>query len=160
MRNACFLIACITALAAPAGTVRADPLPEGARPLAARSLVKLYSGTTLDRETSMAYFAPDLTVKGVSGKNLKGAVWVGTWQAKGNEVCMDVQWRDLATGKTGPSRDCWKWYVAPDKTIWTLWSVHYDGTRPDPDGDYYDGELAKMKRGDLVSDRYARLTGQ
>lgn len=56
------------ALAAASWPALADPLPNGARPLGAKALHTLYSGTTLNWATSRAWFAPDGTLKSVAGK--------------------------------------------------------------------------------------------
>lgn len=94
------------ALAVAAWPALADPLPNGARPLGAKALHKLYSGTTLNWKTSRAWFAPDGTLKGVAGKGKLGeTLFWGTWTVKGNEVCMSGPFRNRITGKEGQFRD-------------------------------------------------------
>lgn len=134
----------------------ADPLPETAKPIGAASLKKFYSGSSTNWDTSKAYFAPDGTVKGINTGNGTSIYW-GKWTVKGNEVCMVNSWRNLGTGESGGgATDCWKWYVDADGTYWTLWSVHYDGSKPKAD-DYYKGEADKIRRGDTVSKKFDKL---
>lgn len=135
-------------------SANAEPLPEGAKPIAATSLTALYSGSTANWGNSKAYFAPDGTVKGVSTPETGGKrAYQGNWSAKGNEVCMKV--KVLGTDWE-PSTDCWKWYLGAENELWTLWSVHYDKTKPTKD-DYYTDEKNKLSRGDLVSKAFAKL---
>jgi hypothetical protein len=151
------IVAALAALALPA---TADPLPKGARPLSEKALAKLYSGITTDWKTSSAHFAPDGTVKGLAGKKRLGdRLYWGNWTVKGNEVCMNVDYRSRTNGDTGTSTDCWQWFLDRDRKPWTLWSRHYDGTEPDLADGYHDGELAKMSRGDGVSARFDKLKG-
>lgn len=150
------IITATAAIGLLATTAAADPLPEGAKPIGPASLTKLYSGRTLDWDTSMAYFAPDGTVKGINTQTGDSIFW-GNWTVKGNEVCMVNNWKSLGTGETGSgATDCWKWWVAGEKEYWTLWSVRYDGSQP-PADDYYDGELKKFRKGDAVSRKFDRL---
>lgn len=148
----------VAALAVAAWPALADPLPNGARPLGAKALHKLYSGTTLNWETSRAWFAPDGTLKGVAGKGRLGeTLFWGTWTVKGNEVCMSGPFRNRITGKEGQFRDCWTWYMGADGKPWTLWSVHFDGTPPDTRNGYYQDEIGRMRRGDGVSALFDKL---
>lgn len=157
MQRTMLIALALAALALPA---TADPLPKGARPMSQKALFKLYAGTTTDWNTSSAYFAPDGTVKGLAGKKRLGdTLYWGSWTVTGNEVCMNVQYRNRTNGDTGASSDCWKWFLDGDKKPWTLWSRHYDGSEPDLANGYYDGELAKMSRGDRISARFDKLQG-
>lgn len=132
----------------------AEPLPKDAKPIAAKSLMSFYSGSTANWGNSMAYFAPDGTVKGVSTPKTGGKrAYQGNWGAKGNEVCMKV--KVLGTDWE-PSTDCWKWYLGAENELWTLWSVHFDKTKPTKN-DYYTGEKDKLSRGDHVSKAFAKL---
>jgi hypothetical protein len=145
-----------TAVSIFATTAIADPLPKDAKPVAAKSLIKIYAGKTADWSTSKAFFAADGTIKGINTSNGTSIYW-GKWTAKGNEVCMVNSWKDTGTGKTGDgAKDCWKWWQAADGTLWQLWSVHYDGSKPSKT-DYYTGEEANLKKGDLVSKKFDKL---
>ncbi len=137
----------------------ADALPDGAKPISAKWLAKYYAGKSADWDSSKAYFAPDGTVKGINTSDGGKSIFWGKWSAKGNEVCMVNSWKNLSSGKTGSgSTDCWKWYAAADGTLWQLWSVHYDGTKPGKD-DYYAGEDKKLRKGDIVSKTFDKLNG-
>ncbi len=69
---------------------------------------------------------------------------------------MKVSWKKIKSGDSGTATDCWKWYK-DGKKIWTLWSTHYDGSKPKK-GDYYQSEAKILKAGDKVSEEYAKLT--
>jgi hypothetical protein len=144
------LIACTATLAT------ADPLPPDARPVSGKSLAKIYAGRTAEWSESKAYFAPDGSLKGIHTGGGTTLFW-GKWTVKGNEVCMQNSYRNLQTGKTGSGlRDCWAWWQAADGTLWQLWTVRYDNSKP-PKDDYYTGEEKKLKKGDLVSKKFDRL---
>ncbi len=139
-----------------ATTAFADPLPKDAKPIAAKSLSALYGGSTAKWGNSTAYFAPDGTVRGIfTEDNGTRRAYQGGWQAKGNEVCMTVK---VLKTDWDASTDCWKWYLGGDGTLWTLWSVHYDKTKPTKN-DYYTDEKSKLSRGDKVSKSFAKLAG-
>lgn len=132
----------------------AGPLPKDAKPIAAKSLSAFYSGNTAKWGNSTAFFAPDGAVKGIyTEENGTRRAYQGEWRTKGNEVCMTVK---VLNTDWEPSTDCWKWYLGSDQQIWTLWSVHYDKTKPTKN-DYYTGEKDKLSRGDQVSKAFAKL---
>jgi len=139
-----------------ATTTLAEPLPKDAKPIAAKSLSALYSGNTAKWDNSTAFFAPDGTVKGIfTEENGTRRAYQGEWRTKGNEVCMTVK---VLKTDWDASTDCWKWYLGADKQIWTLWSVHYDKTKPTKN-DYYTSEKDNISRGDSVSKAFAKLAG-
>jgi len=146
-------------LALGTGVASADPLPGDAKPLSAKSIQKIYAGSTAHWSTSTAYFAPDGTIKATYGKGAKQGIFWGKWQVKGNEICMSgltgIGPGDTETWTNGG--DCWKWWVDGAKKPVTLWSRHYDGTEPDLIDGYYGSELGKIKRGDKVSKTFDKL---
>lgn len=134
----------------------ADALPEDAKPVSAASISKLYSGNSTDWKESMAYFAPDGTIKGVHTGNGNAIYW-GTWRVKGNEICMTNDWKNVDTGESGGGlTDCWKWYVDGAGKPWQLHSVRFDGSKPGAD-DYYTDEIKKIRKGDIVSKKHDQL---
>lgn len=142
-----------------AGGAAADPLPAGAQPLSAKAIQKLYAGNTTDWKTSMAYFAPDGTVKALWGEGSKRGVFWGKWQVKGNEICMGPL-TGIGPGDAEPwtsGGDCWKWWLDADKKPIILWSKHYDGTAPDLEDGYYRDEIGKIKKGDKVTKTFDKL---
>lgn len=136
-------------LAAPA---LADPLPKDATPFIQAKVSALYAGHAAVRPHSMAVFTPDHAVKGIyNGKTL---FW-GSWTVKANEVCMMNQGVDPDTKehfKVPP--DCWTWWHGADGAAITLYSRHWDGTKPDLKDGYYDDEIGNLKPGDKVSAKF------
>lgn len=132
----------------------AEPLPKDAVPIGASSLTSFYAGSSSNWTNSKAYFAPDGSVKGVyTADDGKKFPYAGKWDVKRNEVCMRVS----GVGKTKVTTDCWKWYLGADNAYWTLWTVHFDNTKPTKN-DYYKSEATKISRGDTVSAEFAKLT--
>jgi hypothetical protein len=136
-------------------TALADNLPKNAKPMSADEVRSVYSGKSAVWDASTrAFFAPNGTV---IGYNLKEKVtFTGSWAVSSNRNCMNVSWKKIKSGDTGKSTDCWQWYK-DGKKIWTLWSTHYDGSKPKK-GDYYQGEAKILKAGDKVSGEYTKLT--
>lgn len=151
MRIAIWTLAAIS-VSAPAF---AGHLPAGSKPVPSSRVRSIYSGKTAHWKISTVYFAPNGRVKGYT--NDRKTTLNGTWSVSGNRACMHVRWHDLKRGKHGKSTDCWDWYLHGRKK-WTLWSVHYNGTKPKPN-DYYTGEEKNLRRGDGASRTLATLNG-
>ncbi len=150
---------CLLAAAAISATpLAAEPLPATATPLSAADVTALYSGNSTEWSNSSAFFRPDKTVIGVYGENLDESIYWGKWTVTGNEICMRNSWRNVKNGDTGGgATDCWMWYETPNGTLYTLWSTRFDGTKP-PKDDYYTGEVEALRKGDIVSRQYAKLS--
>ena len=129
----------------------AKKLPKNAKPMTAEEVTAIYSGNSSDWKVSRAYFSPEMKVKGVHGKGNKRVTYSGEWSVTGNEACMKVS----AKGDPKIYTDCWKWWHVGKGTV-TLWSVHFDETKPDLKNGYYDESL---KQGDKVSKEYEELGG-
>lgn len=128
----------------------AGPLPKDAKPMTSDEVTALYSGKTAMWKSSMAYFAPNHNTRGVFEKKIP---YSGTWAVKDNEVCMV----NTVKGDTKKNTDCWKYWKSGKKVL-TLWSVHYDGSKPDEKNGYYN-EVAALKPGDLVAATYVKVGG-
>lgn len=133
----------------------ADKLPKGATPLSAAEVHAIYSGKTGIYNTSDVYYDPNGTTKGVSGKPKATSTFKGTWAVNGNEQCM----YNKAKGDPKTYTDCNAFWRAGNK-VYSLWSVHYDGSKPNKVNDYSPNEMKKYKKGDLVSKRYAVMGGE
>lgn len=136
----------------------ADQLPKSAKALTTDEIKILYANhTAVWKPNSMAYFAPDGSVKGI----YKNGTYSGTWAVTGNESCMMSQGTDAKTkasvGKT--YTDCWQWFRDSKNKYWTLWSKHFDGSKVKKN-DYYDGEIKKLRIGDLASAKVDAMNGQ
>ena len=140
----------------------ADKLPKDAVKLKAAEVKAIYSGTTGVYGVSSIYYAPDGTIKGIFekpngifgifGKKVT-STFKGTWQVNGNEICARKQ------GKGAPKVNCNKFWRT-GKKLYTLWSTHADGSKPDTRNGYYTNELRLHKKGDLVSKKYAAAGGE
>ena len=132
----------------------AAKLPAGAKPMSPSRIRSIYSGKTAHWKISTVYFAPNGRIKGYM--NHKRVVLGGAWSVSGNRACMHTNWSKPKTGEHGKGgTDCWDWYTKGGKK-WTLWSVHYDHSKAKP-SDYYSGEQRKLRRGDGVSAKLAKL---
>lgn len=131
----------------------ADKLPKGATPLSANEVRAIYSGKTGVYRVSDIYYDPNGTTKGVFGKPKPTSTFKGTWTVKGNERCM----YNKPKGDPKTYTDCNAfWRVG--KKLYSLWTVHYDGSKPDTE--YSTEELKQHKKGDLVSKKYAAMGGE
>ena len=135
----------------------ADPLPKGAKPLSVTQITKIYSGNSAVWEKSMVYFAPDGTTKGIFGNPPK-AIYSGTWAVNKNKICMENRPTNIKSHKvnTRTYTDCWTYYVNGKVILTSYYNDFEDGKGPNED--YNDGELSNLKRGDVVSKKYAKYT--
>jgi Protein of unknown function (DUF995) len=142
----------------------AKPIPKNAVPLTPDELKAVYADkTAVWSKENLAYFAADGSVIGVAGDTY----FSGKLEFKGdNELCMAVQGTDskkkTSDGKT--YSDCWKWVKTKGKSgkdkLWTLYSKSYDDKKQDLINGWNDGELKKLKAGNLVAARYKKLKGE
>jgi hypothetical protein len=131
-----------------ATTAVADKLPKSAKPLTADEIKSIYSNhTAVWKPTNKAYFAQDGKVWGI----YDGGTFEGSWNVTGNEGCMMNKSTDAKTKKSDGKTytDCWTWYRDNKNKYWSLWSKHFDGS-PVTKNDYWDGEIKKLKIGDLT----------
>jgi hypothetical protein len=149
----CLLGAVLTSFVC--GSAWADKLPKDAVELAADEVKAIYSGKTGIYSVSSMYYAPDGTTKGIYGKPKITATFKGTWSVNGNEMCT----KNKAKGDPKTYRDCNKFWRS-GKKLYDLWSVHYDGSKPDLKGGYATDTMKKLKKGDLVSKKYAAAGGE
>ena len=133
----------------------ADKLPKGATPLSADEVRSIYSGKTGVYSVSDIYYDPNGVTKGVFGKPKAKVAFKGTWAVKGNEMCM----YNKSKGETKTSTDCNAYWRAGNK-VYSLWSVHYDGSKPNKVNDYSPNEIKNYKTGDLVSKKYIAMGGE
>lgn len=128
----------------------ARKLPEKATPMSADEVKLIYFGNSVTRDGSLTYFSKDMTVKVIIEADRKRTAYSGSWYVAGNEICVKIQ--------MAPQEhvDCWKWWWHDTETF-TLWSVRFDGSKPDSDG-FYDA-TPSIRKGDAVSDEYKRLGG-
>ncbi|WP_292372673.1 DUF995 domain-containing protein [Mesorhizobium sp.] len=133
----------------------ADKLPKGATPLPSDEVRAIYSGKTGVYSVSDVYYDPNGTTKGVFGKPKAKSTFQGTWAVKGNEHCM----YNKSKGDPKTYTDCNAFWRAGNK-IYSLWTVHYDGSKPDKVNEYWTGALKQHKKGDLVSKKYAAMGGE
>ena len=137
----------------------ADKLPKDAVKLTAAEVKAIYSGTTGVYGVTNMYYAPDGTIKGIVGKpgifrQLKiTSTFKGTWQVNGNEICARKE------GKGAPKANC-NTFWRSGKKLYTLWSTHSDGSKPDTKNGYFTNELKLHRKGDLVSKKYAAAGGE
>ncbi|TKB10161.1 MAG: DUF995 domain-containing protein [Mesorhizobium sp.] len=152
-----FLLASITGIILGATTVTAvaDKLPTGATPLSADEVRAIYSGKTGVYKASDVYYDPSGTTKGVFGKPKAKSTFEGTWVVKGNEQCM----YNKSKGDSKIYTDCNAFWRA-GKNIYSLWSVHYDGSKPDQVNGYAIERMKEYKKGDLVSKKFAAMGGE
>lgn len=148
------MVSAAVALLFGTGLAHAIQLSKAWTPLTAKEVRAVYSGKTAQWSKTTVYFGPDGNIMGHDKK--KTTVFSGTWSVSANRACMNVVWKVVKTGKSGKATDCWDWYSG-DHKMWTLWSKHYDGSKPGKD-DYYAHEIKKLKAGNLVAKEYARLT--
>ena len=118
----------------------------------AAEVTALYSDhTAVWSASAMGYFAADGTMK----QWVQGASKPGTWSVKNNEFCMSIKGVDAKTknfdGKTYV--ECWQWFKDDKKLTYTLYSKHWDDSKPDLTN--YDSKAAKtLKQGDLIGSKY------
>ena len=116
------------------------------------------SGSSSGRDTfdvidsSDLYYDPNGTTKGVSKAKKP---FKGTWTVNGNEFCMS----NKAKGDPKTYTDCNQFWRS-GKKVYSLWSVHYDGSKPNKVNDYSPNEMKNFKQGDLVSKRYIAMGGE
>jgi hypothetical protein len=132
----------------------AAKLPDDAKPLSESEIKNMYSGKTGVYKVSDVYYSPTGTVKGVFGKPKPKSTFSGTWEVSGNEICMKNKGRDDSKIYT----DCNKIWRSGNK-IYELWTVHYDGTKPNGKDDYSTDVMHQLKAGDLVSKQYEKMGG-
>ena len=154
----------ISLLLATANFANANSMPKNSVPLTPDELKVVYADkTAVWSKAAQAYFAADGSVIGVSGDTY----FSGKLEFKGdNELCMAVQGTDTkkktSDGKT--YTDCWKWVKAKDKSgkekLWTIYTKSYDNKKQDLVNGWYDGEVKKLKTGNLVAARYKKLKGE
>ena len=151
-----FLSTSIGAVVLGATTVSAvaDKLPKGATPLSAADVRSIYSGTTGIYSGADIYYDPKGITKGVFGKPKAAGTFKGTWTVKGNEHCEYNKSKTDAKAST----NCNAFWRSGNK-IYSLWTVHFDGSKPDKVDGYSTSDLKKHKKGDLVSKRYIALGG-
>ncbi|WP_181180590.1 DUF995 domain-containing protein [Mesorhizobium sp. B2-4-6] len=130
-------------------------LPKGATPLSADEVRLIYSGKTGVYRGADTYYDPNGTTRGVFGKPKAVGTFKGTWTVKGNELC---EYNKSKTD-TKASTNCNAFWRVGNK-IYALWSVHFDGSKPDKVNDYWVGEVKQHKKGDLVSKKYAAMGGE
>ncbi len=151
------LIACIafSVLTSAATDAVADKLPKNATPLTPDEVRAIYSGKTAVYSSSDVYFDPNGTTKGIFGKPKATTTFKGTWDVKDNERCMS----NKAKGDPKTYTDCNAFWRS-EKKIYSLWTVHYDGSKPDKVNGYWTGEVKLQKSGDRVSKKYAAMNGE
>ena len=135
-------------------SAKASDLPAGAVALSSDEVTKIYSGKTAFWKTATIYFAPDGTIRGYYGKPPKGAL-VGAWSVNGNEECFTS--RDVHDAESKATNNCDKYWM-DGKTVWSLWSVHFDNSPVDPHG-YWDKSLSAFRHGDQVEREYRKFGG-
>jgi hypothetical protein len=133
--------------------VEAKKLPKNAKPMTTEEVTAIYSGNSVVWDNSKAYFSPEKKVKGVFGKGKDRVLYSGEWSVTDNEACM----KNSPKGETKTYTDCWKWWHVGKGSL-TLWSVHYDDSKPDLKNGYYD-ESKNIKKGDKVTKEYEELGG-
>ncbi len=135
----------------------ADPLPQGAKPLSSKQISKIYSGNSAVWDKSMVFFAPDGTTTGVFGKP-PSAIFSGTWEIVKNKICMVNTPTNIKSHKvdTRTYTDCWIYYVDGKTILTSYYNDFQEGKGPNED--YYDGEIGNLKRGDVVSQKYAKYS--
>ncbi|MFD1982649.1 hypothetical protein ACFSOZ_08165 [Mesorhizobium newzealandense] len=137
------------------GSAWADKLPKDAVELTADEVKAIYSGKTGFYIVSNIYYAPDGTTKGIFGKPKITTTFRGTWSVSGNEICA----KNKAKGDPKIYTDCNKFWRS-GKKVYDLWTVHYDGSKPDLKGGYATDTLKLFKNGDSVSKKYAASGGE
>lgn len=133
----------------------AGKLPKDAVELTAAEVKAIYSGKTGIYDVSSIYYASDGTTKGIFGKPKVTATFKGTWSVSGNEMCA----KNKPKGDPKIYRDCNKFWRS-GKRIYDLWSVHYDGSKPDLKSGYVTTTVKKLRDGDLVAKKYAAAGGE
>ena len=133
---------------------KAGDLPAGAVALSSDEVTKIYSGKTAFWKSATIYFASDGTIKGYYGAPPKGAL-IGTWSVNGNEGCMKSH--DVHDDVSKETTDCNKYWKS-GKTVWQLWSVHFNNSPVDPHG-YYDKSLSAFRPGDQIEKEYRKFGG-
>ena len=141
-------------LVSTASAAHADRLPKSAVALTPAAVTAFYSGKTANYAgISKVFFDPDGTIKGVYGNPPKG--WfTGTWSVKGNEGCMYPQEND---GKQHPNCNKY-WQVG--KRLYSLWSVHDDGSAVDLKNGYTYKDASKYTPGNSIAALYAKFGGK
>ena len=141
------------------GAARSEALPKSAVPLTAEEVTAIYSGHSSKWKNSNAWFAPDMSLKGIFGKKRDEVIFWGKWTVVENVVCMEAQYRNLKKGDTGNVSDCWTWFRDNKKRLWTLWSKRFDGSKV-PKNDYYRTEIKNLVAGDIVSEKFDKLNSK
>lgn len=105
----------------------------------------------------MVYFAPDGTTVGVYGKPPE-AIFAGTWIVKKNKICMTNVPTNIKTKKAENKTytDCWVYYIDGKTVLTSYYNDFQEGKGPNED--YYDSELSNIRKGDIVSAKYAKYT--
>lgn len=143
---------CVLVLCRGGGAGEAKKLPEKATPMSADEVRLIYAGNSAMRNGSKIYFSKDMTIKAIIETDKKRTAYSGSWYVAGNEICVKIQAADASEEHL----DCWKWWWHDAETF-TLWSVRFDGSKPDSDG-FYDASTS-IRKGDTVSDEYQNLGG-
>ena len=144
-------------LSATGSIAAADPLPADAKSISAAQITKTYSGNSAIWKSSMAYFGPDGTTIGVFG-NPPTATFKGTWSVKSNKICMTNLPTNIKTKKaaTRTYTDCWIYYSSGSTILNSYYNDFEEGKGPN--SEYSDGELSNLRKGDLVSPKYAKYS--
>ena len=134
------------------GAALADKLPKSGAAMDAAELTALYSDhTAVWSASAMSYFAADGTMK----QWVQGTSKPGTWTVKSNEFCMNIKGVDAKTKKLDGKTyvECWQWFKDDKKQTYSLYSKHWDDSKPDLTN--YDSKAVKaLKSGDLIGAKY------
>lgn len=128
-------------------------LPKNAKPLTEEEAKAIYSGKTIDWQPSRVYWRPDGTAIGFNPKKGQEYFTEGTWTARGNEVCLHLEWHGPNKAKPPYLEDLCAKYYSDGKKIWV------ENTKDDPQymGDIWTGIEKKLKKGDTASEQALAL---
>lgn len=125
-------------------------LPKGATPMTPEEITVILSGNSIDFKVAKYYFAPDHSLLGI-GSN--GWFADGTWSVNGNTWCLDSLWHGPDKAKAPETFGLCSEKYKVGKIIYTKNTKGEDKYL----GDIWTGEEKKIKKGDIVSAKVAKL---
>jgi hypothetical protein len=117
MRTTIIVIATLTMLGS-ASAEALTKLPEGAKPLDADTVTKMYADKTIDYPNGIRYYF--MPTHGILASNKDhSSSATGHWTVKNRTICTDTNWHVKANpGKSYFYRYCYAWYT-DGKAYWT-----------------------------------------
>jgi hypothetical protein len=150
IKTATSILLAATIVCCPVEAKNKGKLPKTATPMTTEEITAMLSGNSIDFKMVQYYFAPDGKLLGVDPKNKWTAD--GTWDVKGNTWCLHSVWHSPDGKKSENYEQCSEKY-RDGKKIYTKNTKGEDQWL----GDITTDQEKKMKKGDIVSAKLAKL---